>query len=178
MLNRIRWQGSLWSAFGGALVVPLLTYLILSLRVGIEELADKRSIGDGWSVFWFFFSSRVSYFSYEEFLAIVLGGIAGAWGYNSLHLSRSAQTLFFFYIPLATLLFSVRKMIVVARIPHDFANQPDVVQQLLALNVRALILQMLVFPIILFLTYRVFRRYSKSIDVYLEGRSHEKTVWR
>jgi hypothetical protein len=130
------WAVGIFAAACGALLSFVIIFTGISIITGLYDWYTEPTFSRFWDGFYSRLILHITRPHYEEFLCLAFGAVAGVWGYNSPKLAPALKTWAVISAPVACLVFVARKIVGTASLPQRFADQPDVLQELLWLNVQ------------------------------------------
>ena len=163
------WATGIFAAVCGAVISYLTVFMGIAIITGLYDWRTEPTFSRFWDGAYSRFIFHITRPNYEEFLCLAFGAVAGVWGCNSPKMAPLFKTWAVISAPVACLVFVARKIIATASLPQRFADQPDVLQELLWLNVQYIIFYAVLFLRATILTFKLFEKYGDRIKAFLEA---------
>jgi hypothetical protein len=163
------WAAGIFAAVCGAVLSFGTVFMGIALITGLYDWRTEPTFSRFWDSLYSRLTLHIRRPNYEEFLCLAFGAVAGVWGYNSPKLAPALKTWAVISAPVACLVFVARKIIATASLPQRFADQPDVLQELLWLNVQYTIFYAVLFLVATILTFKLFEKYGDRFKAFLEA---------
>jgi len=163
------WAAGIFAAACGALLSFVIIFTGISIITGLYDWRTEPTFSRFWDGAYSRFIFHITRPNYEEFLCLAFGAVAGVWGYNSPKMAPLFKTWAVISAPVACLVFVARKIIGTASLPQRFADQPDVLQELLWLNVQYIIFYAVLFLLATISTFKLFEKYGDRFKAFLEA---------
>jgi hypothetical protein len=163
------WATGIFAAVCGAVISYLTVFMGIAIITGLYDWRTEPTFSRFWDGAYSRFIFHITRPNYEEFLCLAFGAVAGVWGCNSPKMAPLFKTWAVISAPVACLVFVARKIIATASLPQRFADQPDVLQELLWLNVQYIIFYAVLFLLATILTFKLFEKYGDRIKAFLEA---------
>ncbi|MDW7996195.1 MAG: hypothetical protein RMJ46_00755, partial [Bacteroidota bacterium] len=150
-----------WIAFFGG----TLTYAFT--RLGFSALLSLDRWSDGLLSIWQEFTwilKTFPFFSISEIICFVVGALTASIAYYNVQPTTKYKQFLFFWISIATLIYSFQKIVAISKIPNSYLEEPqEVVHRLLWLNIYSLFCEAISFIFSLILVEYLFRRNAVRI---------------
>jgi hypothetical protein len=163
------WAAGIFAAVCGAVISYLTVFMGIAIITGLYDWRTEPTFSRFWDGAYSRFIFHITRPNYEEFLCLAFGAVAGVWGYNSPKMVPLFKTWAVISAPVACLVLVARKIIATASLPQRFADQPDVLQELLWLNVQYIIFYAVLFLLATILTFKLFEKYGDRFKAFLEA---------